>query len=244
MDWHKRYLQQAGWTRDLRAYLFAKAGIQTARRILEVGCGTGAILSTVDSSAALHGVDIDPHALAQCRVNAARAILTRGDGLALPYPNESFDLVFCHYFLLWVNDPLQAVREMKRVTRADGHVLALAEPDYFSRVDAPDELKPLGAWQVESLKRQGADPGFGARLAETFFEAGIKLEETGPVQPVGNEANAEEVELEWAVIESDLAGMVEEEEIQKMKLSDAAARGRGERVLRVPTYFAWGRVTH
>lgn len=242
MDWHKRYVQQAGWTRDLRAYLFAKAEAKWARRILEVGCGSGAILSTVESAAVLHGVDIDPHALAQCRVNAADAILTRGDGLALPYLNESFDLVFCHYFLLWVSDPLQAVREMKRVTRPGGHVLALAEPDYFSRVDAPDELKPLGAWQVESLKRQGADPGFGARLAQVFFEAGIKLEETGPIQPVEKEADAGEFELEWAVIESDLAGMVEAREIQKMKLLDAAARGRGERVLRVPTYFAWGRV--
>ena len=140
MDWHTRYLQQAGWTRDLRVYLFAKADAQSARRILEVGCGTGALLATIASSATLHGVDIDPHALAQCRVNAANAILTRGDGLALPYSNGSFDLVFCHYFLLWVNEPLQAVREMKRVTRPGGHVLALAEPDYFSRVDAPDEL--------------------------------------------------------------------------------------------------------
>lgn len=244
MDWHTRYLQQAGWTRDLRVYLFAKAEAKSARRILEVGCGTGAILATIAPSAALHGVDIDPRALAQCRGNAANAILTRGDGLALPYSNGSFDLVFCHYFLLWVSDPLQAVREMKRVTRPGGHVLALAEPDYFSRVDAPDELKALGAWQVESLKRQGADPGFGARLAETFFEAGIKLEETGPIQPVEKEADAEGFELEWAVIESDVAGMVEEEEIQKMRLLDTQARKSGERVLRVPTYFAWGRVTH
>ena len=242
MNWHKRYIQQAGWTRDLRGYLFDKAGVQTARRLLEVGCGTGAILSTMETPARLFGMDIDSHALAQCRVNAARPILTRGDGLALPYSNGSFDLVFCHYFLLWVNDPLQAVREMKRVTRPGGHILALAEPDYFSRVDAPDELKSLGAWQVESLERQGADPGFGARLAEAFFEAGIQLKETGPIQPVEKEAAAGEFELEWEVIESDLAGMVGEQEIQTMKALDAAARGRGERVLQVPTYFAWGRV--
>ncbi|MEB2333005.1 MAG: class I SAM-dependent methyltransferase [Anaerolineaceae bacterium] len=242
MDWHKRYEQQAGWTRDLRAYLFAKAEAKSARQILEVGCGTGAILSTVDSSAALHGADIDLRALAQCRVNAARAILMRSDGLALPYASASFDIVFCHYFLLWVGNSLQAVREMKRVTRPGGHILALAEPDYLSRIDSPDELKLLGAWQVESLRRQGADPGFGARLAETFFEAGIKLEEMGIFQPVEKRTNAEEFELEWAVIESDLAGMIEEAEIQKMKLCDQAARQRNERILHVPTHFAWGRV--
>jgi ubiquinone/menaquinone biosynthesis C-methylase UbiE len=45
MNWHNRFLQQAGWTRDLRTYLFAQAGIERARRVLEVGCGTGAVLA-------------------------------------------------------------------------------------------------------------------------------------------------------------------------------------------------------
>lgn len=242
MDWHKRYLQQAGWTRDLRAYLFEKTGAKAADGILEVGCGTGAVLSLVESPAALYGVDIDSHALTQCRANAVRAILTRGDGLALPYASGAFDIVFCHYLLLWVSDPLQAVLEMKRVTRAGGHVLALAEPDHESRIDKPDELKPLGTWQVDSLKRQGADLGFGARLAEVFFQAGIHLHETGPIQNVKSDSSADELDIEWAVIESDLAGMVEGKKIQRLKSLDAAARQRGERVLHVPTYFAWGQV--
>ncbi|PIV25986.1 MAG: SAM-dependent methyltransferase, partial [Anaerolineae bacterium CG03_land_8_20_14_0_80_58_20] len=42
MNGHERYTQQARWTRDLRAYLFDKAGLRDARRVLEVGCGTGA----------------------------------------------------------------------------------------------------------------------------------------------------------------------------------------------------------
>ena len=45
MDWHARYTQQANWTGDLRHYLFEKAELARARRALEVGCGTGAILA-------------------------------------------------------------------------------------------------------------------------------------------------------------------------------------------------------
>lgn len=241
MNWHTRYAQQAKWTRDLRGYIFDKIKLlEGTYRVLEVGCGTGAILSELRSPILLHGLDINPAALVQCRVHAPAASLIRGNALQLPYSNNSFDVVYCHFLLLWVNDPLQALREMKRVTKTGGYIIAFAEPDYTERVDKPDELIQLGKWQTDSLRKQGADPGFGARLAESFFQAGIQIVETGTIQSVGNEASAEEWQIEWAVIESDLAGSVPGEGIQKMKRLDKAARERGERVLHVPTYFAWG----
>ena len=242
MNWHDRYVQQAGWTRDLRNYLFDKAGLKSARRILEVGCGTGAILAQLDSSASLHGLDLDAGALVDARVHAPAATLIRGDALSLPFADFTFDITFCHFLLLWVRDPLQAVREMARVTRPQGFVLALAEPDHTARVDKPDSLVPLGRWQTEALRKQGADVSFGARLADTFARAGIEIVETGTIQQSGNEALASEQDKEWTVIEADLAGVVPEEDIHKLKLLDANARAHGERVLHVPTYFVWGRV--
>jgi len=242
MDWHSRYTQQATWTRDLRAYLFEKAGLDRARRVLEVGCGTGAILHDLNTPASLHGVDIDSAALTECRIHVPHVTLTRGNGLFLPFPDQTFDIVYCHYFLLWVHNPLQAVHEMKRVTRGQGHILALAEPDYSHRIDKPDELIPLGRWQTDSLIKQGADPGFGSRLAETFFQAGVQIHETGTIQGISNEPSSEERGMEWAVLESDLAGSVSNAEILKMKRLDEQAWTRGERVLHVPTYFAWGQI--
>jgi SAM-dependent methyltransferase len=242
MDWHSRYIQQAAWTRDLRNYLFDQAGLASAHRVLEVGCGTGALLSELPTHLSINGLDIDPIVLEQCHIHIPRASLTRGNVLQLPYPNQTFDIVYCHYFLLWVNDPLQALLEMKRVTKEHGHILALAEPDYDSRVDKPDELIQLGKWQNESLKRQGANPNFGSRLAETFFQAGIKIHETGTIQNVEKNPSVEEREMEWAVIEADLAGSVSGTEVQKMKRIDEQAWAIGERVLYVPTYFAWGQI--
>jgi SAM-dependent methyltransferase len=242
MNWHKRYTQQATWTRDLRAYLFEKARLANARRVLEVGCGTGAILGELVTSASLFGLDIDPAVLAECRIHAPGAELVQGNALSLPYAIGSFDIVYCHFLLLWVRDPLQALGEMKRVTSTGGHILAFAEPDYLHRVDKPDELVPLGEWQTKSLRRQGADPGFGARLAESFFEAGIKINETGTIQGVEREPSPKEWEMEWAVIESDLAGMGSDADIQKIKALDQQARAQEKRVLHVPTYFAWGQV--
>jgi len=240
MNWHTRYLQQANWTRDLRAYLFEKAGLRRSERVLEIGCGTGAILADIPTRASLHGLDLDPAALAECRIHAPAVDLTTGDALSLPYQDASFDITYCHFLLLWVKDPIQTLREMKRVTKPNGSVLAFAEPDYTNRIDKPEELEALGKWQMDALKRQGADPSFGARLAESFYEAGIKLVETGPIQSQGLMRDADEREQEWAVIESDLAGLIPAQEIQRMKVLDLESWAKNVRVLQVPTYFAWG----
>ena len=238
MNWHSRYLQQAAWTHDLRVYLFEQAGFSNAQHVLEVGCGTGAILRELNTPASLHGLDLEPAALAECRIHAPAVLLTRGDAHSLPYPDKSFDIAYCHFLLLWVHDPLQVVREMARVSRS---VLALAEPDYSQRVDEPSALATLGKWQTESLTQQGANPSFGAQLAETFFQAGIDLIETGPIQGQAVMRSVEDWENEWAVMESDLEGIAPSGEIQKMKNLDEIARRRGERTLHVPTYFAWGK---
>jgi SAM-dependent methyltransferase len=242
VNWHARFLQQASWTRELRSYLFEAAGLEQAERVLEVGCGTGAVLADLHPRAAVHGLDLEPGRLAEAHLHAPAAWLACGDALQLPYPSGVFDLTFCHFLLLWVGDPLAALLEMRRVTRPGGSVLALAEPDYEHRIDQPDSLAPLGRWQTESLRRQGADPGLGARLAELFDRAGVRPVETGSLHgPAKRPPLPGEREMEWAVLEADLAGSVRSQEIQKMKRLDEQAWQRGERVLFVPTYFAWGR---
>jgi SAM-dependent methyltransferase len=261
MDWHSRFIQQATWTRDLRGYLFERAGLNLARRVLEVGCGTGAILSDLTIPAAIHGLDLEPARLAEARRHVPAAALVCGNAMMLPYPSRVFEVTFCHFLLLWVRDPLQALLEMKRVTRPGGAVLALAEPDYDSRVDKPEALVPLGRWQAESLRRQGADPGLGGRLGTLFRQADIQPIEIGtlrsspgssevvPVPAWGTRRGggerpptSAERNLEWAVLETDLAGSIPAQEIRRMKLLDEQAWERGERVLHVPTYFAWGKV--
>lgn len=242
MDWHRRYLQQALWTRDLRTYIFNKTRLDSTSRLLEVGCGTGAILSEVPTQISRHGLDLNFTALTQCQLQAPTASLVQGNGLALPYSNQIFDLVYCHFLLLWVDDPLQALLEMKRVARRGGYVIAFAEPDYTARIDEPQEMVQLGEWQTESLRRQGADPDLGSRLAELFFQAGIRIVETGTIQNASQNPAPEEWEKEWAVIESDLTGFIPTTQIQELKRLDQQARANGERRLFVPTHFAWGQV--
>ncbi len=145
MDWHSRFLQQAGWTKDLRDYLFEHAGLMNAHRVLEVGCGTGAILSALLTPAVVHGLDMDRLRLLDARGHVPSSKLACGNALSLPYVSGIFDITFCHFLMLWVRQPLLALSEMKRVTRPGGAVLALAEPDYTSRVDRPAALGSPGS---------------------------------------------------------------------------------------------------
>jgi ubiquinone/menaquinone biosynthesis C-methylase UbiE len=242
MNWHTRYAQQANWTRDLRSYIFEQTGLRNAKRVLEAGCGTGAVLSELPEGPEAYGLDLDLPSLRECRLHAPRARRVQGNVLRLPFPDRSFELVYSHFLLLWVKDPYQALQEMKRVARKSGFVIAFAEPDYLQRIDRPAELMPLGRWQTEALQRQGADAGLGARLAELFFDAGIRIVETGTIQNGDTQVSLQEWELEWEVIESDLRGSVPASDLQRMKELDQTAREKGGRVLQVPTYFAWGRV--
>ena len=250
MNWHDRYLLQAGLTHELRSYLFQNAGLSTAHRVLEVGCGTGAILCEISlpdsenyTGAMLCGVDRSAAVLTECRNHAPGALLTRADALSLPFLDKTFDITYCHFLLLWVHDPLHALHEMKRVTRPQGHILVLAEPDYTARVDHPREISWLGKLQSESLERQGADVGIGSRLADLFYQAGIGILETGAIQNRVNKVlSREEWENEWSVLQADLAETVTGEELQEMKHLDEQAWRRGEHEMNIPTYFAWGQV--
>ncbi len=244
MDWLARFTQQARWTFPLRRYLYEKTDIKTAHMILDVGCGPGVLLRELSQTtpAIVHGLDLSLPALQQAAQHAPAAVLTCADAHALPYPNAAFDITLCHYVLLWLRNPLYALREMRRVTRPGGHVLALAEPDYTRRTDAPSALVPLGRLQTQALARQGADPSLGARLADLFTHAGITLIETGQLaQAQSDGPTPQERDLEWAVLRADLAGILSDSELQTYQRLDAAAWQQGTRVLHVPTCFAWGR---
>jgi SAM-dependent methyltransferase len=239
--WHQRYLQQALWTKDLRAYIFKEIGLNESSRALEVGCGTGAILSQIDFP--VHGLDIQLASVKEAKIHTqGKSPLTCANAFSLPYADASFDILFCHFLLLWLPEPERAIKEMMRVTVPNGHIIAFAEPDYGNRVDKPDELKKLGQWQREALQKQGANPGMGAGLAELFYGAGITIIETGTISTSTREAmSADERANEWETIEADLAGIIPDEDIQKIKRLDFAAWERGERVLYVPTHYLWGK---
>ena len=240
--WHQRYSRQAAWTRSLRKFLFNRIDVDISGRILEVGCGTGAVLmDACDASSMIHGLDIDRDYLSLCKINAPSASLVQGDAYKLPYDTDSFGAVYCHFLLLWLSHPLSALIEMKRVAWPGGYVVAMAEPDYGGRIDHPADLALLGQWQAEALMRQGANPQMGRHLSGIFHQAGLENIQTGIL---GGEWQGmppiEERESEWETLKADLAGAVPVNQLSQYKESEAKAWQEGSRVLYVPTFYAIG----
>ena len=245
MNWHTRFSQQARWTAELRRYLFARTQFEQARRILEIGCGTGAVLSTLPlTSAQVFGLDIERSFLQLAANHAPHTILVQGDAHHLPFTSGQFDCVYCHFTLLWVADPLQVLSEARRLIRSGGWALALAEPDYGGRIDYPDALIDIGRLQAESLRLQGADTHLGRRLGALFHQTGLSNIESGVISGQWREIPSRaDLDQEWAVLESDLQGMLSVQELSRLRQIDRQAWQAGERLLFVPTFYAIGQAT-
>jgi SAM-dependent methyltransferase len=243
--WHRRFLRQAEWTRSLRLHLYPRLQVSGMRKVLDVGCGTGALTDELLQTlrAPVYGVDLDLPRLRFAKGQNTQGVYVCGDGHSLPFPDASFETCLCHYLLLWVEDPAQVLHEMRRVTCRGGWVLVLAEPDYGGRIDYPPPLSVLAEWQRTSLRRQGARPEMGRRLGALLGGAGLQDVQTGVL---GGEwtrpPSAEEWAEEWEVLEADLGDSLSPALRDQLREKDWRAWLQGERVLFVPTFYALGRV--
>ena len=242
-EWHDRYRQQGNWSEKIRKYLFTQAQIEFEHSILEVGSGTGAILGLLKEGGYqnLIGVDINIAGLKFSKEKNHQLSLVQGDGFKLPFKNHTFDVSLCHFLLLWVLHPHFLLTELLRVTRPDGFVLALAEPDHEARIDYPPPLDQLGKLQTQSLQDQGVDTQMGRKLRGLFHDIGLLDVQSGILGAQSSSKILNDT-TEWSMLESDLTEFLNKEELSNFKQHNTKAWTLGRRVLFVPTFYAMGKV--
>ena len=154
--------------------------LEPGTRLLEVGCGVGAVLAVLGQEFAgvlLTGVDIEAQQLDFARGHLERsgveATLVEADALALPFPDESFDHVWMMWFLEHVDDPIAVLREARRVLAPGGAITAI-EVDYSTCRAEPST--PAFEALIEAMVRGMDASGWsdaGTRLPEWLRESGF-----------------------------------------------------------------------
>lgn len=94
-------------------------------RVLEVGCGTGQMLTMYPGSVELFGLDPNPDSLVRARRRAPQAGLLRASAEHLPFPDAWLDTVVSGLVFCSVPDPARGLAEIHRVLKPDGQLLML-----------------------------------------------------------------------------------------------------------------------
>jgi ubiquinone/menaquinone biosynthesis C-methylase UbiE len=101
------------------------AGVREGQRVLDVGCGPGALVTRLAEIVGAKNVaGIDPSEpfveAARARVPAARILV--GSAESIPFADGEFDATLSQLVVNFLADPDQGLREMSRVTRPGGTV--------------------------------------------------------------------------------------------------------------------------
>jgi SAM-dependent methyltransferase len=165
-----RTYQGLHFTKHVRL-LREKMGLRAGTKVLDVGCGTGALLvelatagadvTGVDTFEEADGIDLEI-AQARLRESGVSARVDKASAAALPFENEKFDLVVNIGMLEHIS-PAQRpalLREMFRVVRPGGHLFLIAGPTNTTPIDQHIPGHWFANWRsrerkIEISKRAG-----------------------------------------------------------------------------------------
>jgi ubiquinone/menaquinone biosynthesis C-methylase UbiE len=152
-------------------------------RVLEIAAGTGIVTRQLrdhlPSATDLIATDLNPPMLEIARKkfrDSEKVEFQPADAMALPFPDESFDLVVCQFGVMFYPDKEKSYREVFRVLKPDGHYLlsvwdshrynpfgriAQAAAERFFPTDPPEFYRvPFSCHEIDPVKESLVEAGF------------------------------------------------------------------------------------
>ena len=150
--------------------------------VLEAGCGVGAqtkIIASKNPDTTFISVDISEDSLKEARqmtisMRIKNVEFKQADIYALPFKDETFDSVMVCFVLEHLNNPGQALTELKRVLKKGGTIIAI-EGDHGSTFFYPDsEYARLAInCQIQLQKQNGGNSNIGRELYPLLSSTGL-----------------------------------------------------------------------
>ena len=160
------------------------ASIDAGQRVLDVGCGPGALTGELVRRAgagSVAAVDPSPPFVAATRERHPGVDVRQAPAEDMPFAGGTFDAALAQLVVHFMTDPLAGIREMARVTRSGGVVAACV----WDLAGGQAPISPLWAAAREldpdvddESRRAGAREG---HLEELFAEAGLVSIEGAPL---------------------------------------------------------------
>jgi SAM-dependent methyltransferase len=165
------------YSRLLSAQLADLATVRQGQRVIDVGCGTGALTGELVvrlGSTQVAAVDPSASFVAATQARYPGVDVRRANAEALPFLDGTFDAALAQLVVHFMADPVAGIAEMRRATRSDGVVAACVWDHAGSQGplrlfwDAARALNP-------DLDDESGRPGTRAgHLASLFGEAGLR----------------------------------------------------------------------
>ncbi|HEX8968472.1 MAG TPA: class I SAM-dependent methyltransferase [Chloroflexota bacterium] len=140
----------------------------TRWRVLDLGCGTGRMLSWLEEFPAVSvtGLDLSRDALRFCQTRGYRRLI-EGSATTVPFQSESFDLVFCADVLQHIPSPgdTDMLREAARLLRPGGYLFLRTNSGCGEPDRTPTQSELYRRYKRADLSRRVAREGFGVERA-------------------------------------------------------------------------------
>jgi SAM-dependent methyltransferase len=173
-DAYMRFMGQ--YSEPLAARFADLAGIRRGQRVLDVGCGPGALTAQLVSRTgadAVSAVDPSRSFVAAVQERLPGVDVRRSAAEKLPFPEGAFDAALAQLVVHFMADPVAGLREMSRVTRPGGVVAACVWDHAGERGPLTpfwSAVRELDAAAVDESNLAGVRDG---DLARIFAQAGL-----------------------------------------------------------------------
>jgi len=150
----KRYRE----IQHLKYHTAMKSLPPNARRILDLGCGTGMFLKELSRHAEfVAGIDASLEMLRMANVRRGKAALVLADADQLPFADGSFDAVVSVTLLQNMPDPAVTIKEVARVLRPGGRAILTTLKRKHSQKDLEGWVRKVGMRLINSGEIEGSE---------------------------------------------------------------------------------------